>query len=117
MLAKLFDELEPSWNNKLIGASSDGARNMAGSVSGVITRIQRECLPGFSRVWCLLHQLDIPLQDAYLQLSGGEWYATLVAMISLPSEATDSCFIDGFDMPQNFDNLMARHVLYHVLAL
>ncbi|KAH6600444.1 hypothetical protein BASA50_002301 [Batrachochytrium salamandrivorans] len=82
MIYKLFDVLSPNWKQQLIGASSDEAPNMTGAVSGVITRLEQAALGGFYRVWCLLHQLDLPLQAAYQNLDDGKWLATLVAMIS-----------------------------------
>ncbi|KAH6577801.1 hypothetical protein BASA60_003877 [Batrachochytrium salamandrivorans] len=50
MICKLFDVLSPNWKQQLIGASSDGAPNMTGAVSGVITRLEQAALGGFYRV-------------------------------------------------------------------
>jgi hypothetical protein len=44
LFQRLFDTLDPSWKNKLIGVTSDGARSMTGLERGVVTRIQSEVL-------------------------------------------------------------------------
>jgi len=59
MFEKLFDAVCPLWKDKLIGCSTDGATNMTGRLSRVVTRIQNVVKPNFMRVWCLLHQIDI----------------------------------------------------------
>jgi hypothetical protein len=38
--AKVLDALDASWRSKIIGATSDGAANMVGSVSGWQTRLR-----------------------------------------------------------------------------
>ncbi len=59
IFAKLFDVLDGNWSDKIIGATSDGASSMTGRYEGTVTYIQKEAKPGFIRVWCGLHQLDM----------------------------------------------------------
>lgn len=47
---------------KIVGITSDGAPSMTGSFEGTVTYIQKEAQPGFVRVWCGFHQLDILVQ-------------------------------------------------------
>jgi hypothetical protein len=41
---------------------------MTGHNQGVITRILRVAKPGFMRVWCAAHQLDLCMQSFYLAI-------------------------------------------------
>ena len=53
----------PALNETLIGVSSDGAGNMTGAPQGVVTRLQHySTMPGFIRVSCMLHLLEIKLE-------------------------------------------------------
>lgn len=81
IVVKLFDVLCPKWKDILIGVSSDGAANMTGRVSGVVTRLQNEAKPGLIRVWCLLHQVDIVMQEAFQKIGAGAWIKILTAAI------------------------------------
>lgn len=51
------------WNAKLLSVATDGAGNMKDKVSGEVTRIERESLPGFFGIWCVAHQLDFIVQE------------------------------------------------------
>jgi hypothetical protein len=84
MFEKLFDAVCPLWKNKLIGCSTDGATNMTGCLSRVVTRIQNVVKPNFMRVWCLLHQIDIIMQKVYKRV-GCNFYKTLTSIISFLS--------------------------------
>jgi hypothetical protein len=81
MFVKLFDAVCPLWKDKLIGCSTDGAANMTGRLSGVVTRIQNVVKPNFMRVWCLLHQIDIIMQKVYKR-AGCNFYKLLTSIIS-----------------------------------
>ncbi len=81
MFEKLFDAVCPLWKDKLIGCSMDGATNMTGRLSGVVTRIQNVVKPNFMRVWCLLHQIDIIMQKVYKR-AGCNFYKTLTSIVS-----------------------------------
>jgi len=64
MVVSFLDVLRPGWKVHLLGVSSDGARNMTGCVSGVVTRLSNamhnEC--PLTRVWCEAHQLDLVME-------------------------------------------------------
>ena len=62
---KALDGLYPTWKDVIIGISTDGERKMTGHVSGVATRFQQVAKPGFIRIWCGAHQLDLVLQNSY----------------------------------------------------
>ncbi|CEP03984.1 hypothetical protein PBRA_009564 [Plasmodiophora brassicae] len=68
--------------NKLLACSSDGAANMTGHVSGVVTHLSQVAKPGFIRVWCALHQIDLVMQAAYTLLYSGAFFSTLTKMIA-----------------------------------
>ena len=59
---RMLDVVVPGWRDSLVGCSSDGEAKMAGRISGVSSRFQRVCPPGFMRVWCAAHQADIHMQ-------------------------------------------------------
>lgn len=61
----LYSLVGDDWKVKLIGIATDGAANMVGRVSGVVTRIQNVCADGFYRVWCGAHQLDLAVQAVF----------------------------------------------------
>jgi hypothetical protein len=81
MFEKLLDTVCPLWKDKLIGCSTDGAANMTGRLSGVVTRIQNVVKPNFMRVWCLLHQIDIIMQKVYKRACCN-FYKTFTSIIS-----------------------------------
>jgi hypothetical protein len=66
--AKAMDALFPDWRETITGASWDGKKKMTGRHQGVITRIYRVAKPGFMRVWCGAHQLDLCMQSFYLAI-------------------------------------------------
>ncbi len=65
MFEKLFDAVCPLWKDKLIGCSTDGATNMTGCLSRVMTQIQNVVKRNFMQVWCLLHQINIIMHKVY----------------------------------------------------
>jgi len=81
MFEKLFDVVCPLWKDKLIGCSTDGAANMTGRLSRVVTRIQNIVKPNFMRMWCLLHQIDIIMQKVYKRV-GCNFYKMFTSIIS-----------------------------------
>lgn len=81
MFEKLFDAICALWKNKLIGCLKDGAANMIGRLSGVVTWIQNVVKPNFIRVWCLVHQIDIVMQKVYKN-AGCDFHKTLTSIIS-----------------------------------
>jgi hypothetical protein len=64
MVVFFLDVLCPGWKVHLLSVFSDGARNMTGRVSGVVTRLSNamhnEC--PLTRVWCGAHQLDLVME-------------------------------------------------------
>ena len=64
LIFTLFDALLSNWKGKLIGISSDGASNMKGAFSGVVTCLQKLALPGLYCIWCCVHQMDLVVQKA-----------------------------------------------------
>ena len=56
LIDTFFDALLSNCKGKLIGISSDGASNMTGAFSGVVTRLQKLALPGLYCFWCCAHQ-------------------------------------------------------------
>lgn len=81
MVAALFDELCPSWKTKLLSASTDGARNMTGRFAGAVTRLEQVALPGFVRIWCGAHQLDLIIQSCFQGVYNEGFYGVLTALI------------------------------------
>lgn len=63
LTCRLLDVLCADWKNKLIAVTTDGASNMTGCHVGLVTQLQRLSKPGFYRVWCAAHQLDLLVQD------------------------------------------------------
>ena len=54
---------------------------MTGKHQGVITRIQRIAKPGFMRVWCDSHQLELCMQSFYLAIPD-TFYSTFTSMVA-----------------------------------
>ena len=40
---------------------------MTGNQRGVVTRLEHLALPGFHKVWCALHQLDLHVQSCVIK--------------------------------------------------
>ena len=66
----------------MISIATDGERKMTGRVQGVATRFEEVCKPGFFRIWCGLHQLDLKLQLFYKNLMNEIFYALLTGLIA-----------------------------------
>lgn len=80
--SKALDVVCPNWRNVIVSISTDGERKMTGKVQGVATRFERITKPGFFRLWCGLHQLDIALQRFFKGLMDGDFYDKLTGVIS-----------------------------------
>ncbi len=48
---------------------------------GLVTRFERLALPGFIRIWCGAHQLDLFMQEFFKALLQEQFYSTLTAFI------------------------------------
>jgi hypothetical protein len=79
--AKAMHALFPDWREAITGASSDGEKKMTGRHQGVITRIHRVAKPGFMRVWCGAHQLDLCMQSFYLAIPD-TFYSTFTLLVA-----------------------------------
>jgi hypothetical protein len=79
--AKAMDAFFPDWRETITGASSDGEKKMTGRHQGVITRIHRVAKPGFMRVWCEAHQLDLCMQSFYLAIPD-TFYLTFTLLVA-----------------------------------
>ena len=77
-----MDALCPAWKDLIVLISTDGERKMTGRVQGVATRFEQVSKPGFFRLWCGLHQLDICLQGFFMALMDKQFYAVLTSLIS-----------------------------------
>jgi hypothetical protein len=66
---------------KLIGIATDGARNMTGRHSSAVTRLASGGFPGFYRIWCGAHQLDLVFQEVMSGLCEEAFYGTLTSCI------------------------------------
>jgi hypothetical protein len=79
--AKAMDALFPNWRETIIGAFSDGEKKMTRRHQGVITRIHCIAKPGFMRVWCGAHQLDLCMQSFYLAIPN-TFYSTFTLLVT-----------------------------------
>ena len=78
LVSRFLDVLCPRWRTQLIGIGSDGANAMTGHLQGVVTRLVKESSnTKFYRVWCGLHQLDLVLKRAYMELWDSEVVETM----------------------------------------
>ena len=60
--AKVMDAFYSDWREVVIGASLDVENKMTGKHQVVITRKQCIAKPGFMRMWCGAHHLDLCMQ-------------------------------------------------------
>jgi hypothetical protein len=65
MVDSFLSILCPDWKIRLLGVTSDGARNMTGRVAGVITHLNNAMHDACQliRIWCGAHQLDLVMED------------------------------------------------------
>ena len=54
---------------------------MTGNQRGVVTRLEHLALPGFHKVWCALHQLDLHVQSCVIKHYNDEYYSLLTGVI------------------------------------
>ena len=79
---KILDILCPEWQSIMLSITTDGEKKMTGHIQGVATRFEQAALPGFFRIWCGLHQLDLVLQQFYTELMDKSFYGILTNLIS-----------------------------------
>ena len=78
----LLDILSPEWKSIMLSNTTDGDRKMTGHIQGVATRFEQAALPGFFRIWCGLHELDLVLPQFYTELMDKSFYGILTNLIS-----------------------------------
>ena len=78
----ILDILCPEWQSIMLSITSDGEKKMTGHIQGVATRFALAVLPGYFRIWCGLHQLDLALQQFYTALMVKSFYGILTNLIS-----------------------------------
>ena len=66
----------------VVSISTDGERKMTGRIQGAATCFEQAALPGFFRIWCGLHQLDLKLQSFFVSLMGEHFYSSLMSLIA-----------------------------------
>jgi len=79
-IVPVLDIICPAWRVKLIGISTDGARNNVGKFAGSVSLIAKECEYPPLRYWCVLHQIDIVLKKSNNCLSN--WDTVLTSFVS-----------------------------------
>ena len=82
VIETVLNALCANWKSKLIACSTDGAANMTGRISGLVTRIANVGLSGFVRIWCALHQIDLVMQKIFRKVDNSQFYPALTGMIS-----------------------------------
>ena len=78
----LLDALCPEWKRMIVSISTDGEPKMTGHISGVATQFEQAALPGFYRIWCGLHQLDLKLCEFFEALMDEQFVSMLTALIA-----------------------------------
>jgi hypothetical protein len=84
MVAKFLGVIYPDWRIRLLGATSDGARNMTGPVEGTLSYLESSLLRVLSliRVWCGGHQLDLVMEHVMNRVVKESFLDVLTAFIS-----------------------------------
>ena len=77
-----LDVISPRWRDVIVSISTDGEWKMTGRVQGVATRFEQVAKPGFFRLWCGQHQLDLVLQAFFKAIMNKEFYSLLAGLIS-----------------------------------
>jgi len=84
MVTVFLNVMCPIWIVRLLGISSDGARNMTGRVAGVVTHLSNamhnEC--PFIRVWCGAHQLDLIMEYIMNSIVKERFFTTMTGFIT-----------------------------------
>ena len=73
--------LGPQWCKKIVSEATDGAANMTERHQSVVTRLECVSLPGFYRIWCAAHQLDLVVQHIMSTVLKAPFHDPLVALI------------------------------------
>jgi hypothetical protein len=79
-LSTTLNNLAPDWRNRILYVTTEEASSMAGQQQGIASRLQNVSLPGFYRVWCEIHQLDLVLQKLYNSVCDDSFVGTMTSM-------------------------------------
>jgi hypothetical protein len=66
----------------MISITTGVEKKMTGHIQGVATRFEQAALPGFFRICCGVHHLDLVLQQFYTELMNKSFYGILTNLIS-----------------------------------
>jgi hypothetical protein len=84
MVSKFLTVLCPDWTIRLLGLTSDGARNMTRRVAGVVTRLDAAMHSDCSliRIWCGAHQLDLVMEDIMNNVIKERFFSVMIGFIT-----------------------------------
>jgi len=84
MVNKFLTVLCPDWTIRLLGSTSDGARNMTGWVVGVVTRLDAAMHSDCSliQIWCGAHQLDLVMEDIMNNVIKERFFSIMTGFIT-----------------------------------
>jgi hypothetical protein len=84
MVSKFLTVLCPDWTIRLLGLTSDGARNMTGRVVGVVTRLDAAMHSDCSLIliWCGAHQLDLVMEDIMNNVIKERFFSVMTRFIT-----------------------------------
>ncbi|KAI2506193.1 hypothetical protein MHU86_8228 [Fragilaria crotonensis] len=84
MVNSFLSILCPDWNIRLLGVTSDGARNMTGRVAGVVTHLDNAMHDScqLTRIWCGAHQLDLVMEDIMNNVIKERFFSVLTGFIT-----------------------------------
>ena len=80
LVSTTLDNLAPDWRSRIISVTTDGASSITRHRQGIASCLQNVALPGFYRVWCAIHQLDLVLQKLYKSLCDDSFVGTMTSM-------------------------------------
>lgn len=78
----VLDVMCANWRSRLVGVTTDGAANMTGVHNGAITLFMNDVGPNCYRIWCILHQIALPVKAALEGINNGNWLRQLTPIIS-----------------------------------
>jgi branched-subunit amino acid transport protein len=84
MVNSFLSILCPDWTIRLLGVTSDGARNMTGRVAGVVTRLDNAMHDAcqLTRIWCGAHQLDLVMEHIMSNVVKERFFSILTGFIT-----------------------------------
>jgi hypothetical protein len=84
MVSKFLTVPCPNWTIRLLGLTSDGARNMTGHVVGVVTRFNAAMHSDCSLIqtWCGVHQLDFIMEDIMSNVIKERFFSVMTGFIT-----------------------------------